>query len=371
MHYGLSAAMLPLTLLARAELASAEPPTSRAADASDDLTVVLTCAGTHVLDHSQRCFVADRYLLRGADGFFELSKQRELEDHHPFERLTLRSLSLTHREGHTEIEQQFRWSSDCPVEAEDEVASEPQQDNAQNEEPGPDWYVARRVHPTWAGPRFVSYLIEESGFWGGAHGWYDYQAHTIDLETCRPVGLRDLFRAGTWRTVRKPLIAAILAAWDKADTPGDPAFDRDVLEMTLTSNLENHTFLLTHGPKGPVSHLVYRANDIHCYASGGVWLCVPVADLDVDIRRHLRPELASVRLALPAGGTFVFPKLETCLQGVLADPEDRVGEQLHTQKWITGTYRVTGTDRQTVRLWLNTVFRRPSRPPHDNLVPRW
>ncbi len=211
-------------------------------------------------------------------------------------------------------------------------------------------YRAWRLHLTFVNPACFSVLREEHGFArGAAHGWSALDPATIDLQTLKPMQFRDLFTKGTWPELKTMMIKHILTdCWDRnAARMDEPVPDREVLEKNLVAELDRRQFLLTYGPEGTVVHLSFYAYEIHPYALGGVWLVLPMSEFPEAAKDRLKAGFMA-RVSLP-DDILTYPDIETMLMGVVADPENDLGNALKTDRWMVGAYRLGDRARELLQ----------------------
>jgi hypothetical protein len=304
--------------------------------------VVITCSGTRIRGQpagGKDRFLPDRYLFPSPKGLYVLEKVREVGDGYSGENLVLRSVSMVSRTfGGKKLKLVRLWSSGCRPER---VITEYHRrrnpsDDTSGLPPGQSW----RLHPVFAGKTLLSYLKEEQLYTGGPHGRYDYEAVTVNLRTLKGMTFRDLFDRRAWPQIRTQVIGQIMAEWDRAAAARDEEVpDRETLHDILESDLDSQSFALAYGRNGVQVLLVFPAYTVHSFALGGVWMVLPVCEWPARLTRHLVPDVRDeVDTDPPDGKHAVYPKLNTTLQGVVADPDNLFGNQLRTFRWLVGSY---------------------------------
>lgn len=339
--------------------------TTQPSPGRQSVQMVWTSAGTHILSGEKEpaTFLKDRWLMQHDNTWLELLRSDFEKDISKGDRLNLFRIPAELTKPPQKIASADR-GGDIWLPLEETSKTEELPDPEQTD----SWYIAWRLHPTFIHPPYLSYLSEEAGFAGGAHGWSSLDPLTIDLRTLEPLAFKDLFVSGKWRQIKRAVIDHIMTAtWDRSVRDLSEAI-RDAEESFLTDGrlevrdrlekVGEQPFLLTYGPQGGVAHIIYGEYEIHCYALGGVRLSIDLSQLPSAAKDALVPEIANARFAPPSALKLKYPDLETSPLGVRADPKNEYDCALQTQDWFIGSAKVTGT--------IPTALLKPTTRPHPD-----
>ena len=330
-------AMTLLLMIAAAPCAFCAERAVTSAPARESTRLLWTSSGTYIISASGKIerFVKHHWLIEQPHAWLDMRRSSLRHNIEDGEQLELYQYPAADRTPSPNPARIWSWLDALP-EVEPSVAdedSEPVDVPLQREH----WYQAWRLHPTFIRPPYFSYLQEESGYTGGAHGWSSFTATTLDLRTLRPLRFRELFAAEAWPKVKDAVTTHIASIWDADELEEDDDGRESLVESLKEAG--DRSFLLTYGPKGVVVHLVFDECEIHCYALGGVWLAIDLARLPPAVRDALVPEIATAHLALPRGMGLQYPDLQTQSVGVRADPSSQE-EALHANRWLIGSQTI-------------------------------